>query len=172
MARKIETTPRKSKSSEVAPLQSVPRQEELPLSFAQQRLWFFEQLEPGNPAYNRPVALRLTGQLQAQVLEILKAKAGWGRAPSATGERINIEFVSANLFRGDWNPESWKYTDPKTGVATNWRYLTFTEGSAILEDGIHEIDSLNWINNAPVARVTAAAVARSGSRGTAAAPVA
>jgi arginyl-tRNA synthetase len=34
--------------------------------------------------------------LQAQVLEILKAQAGWGRAPSATGERINIEFVSAN----------------------------------------------------------------------------
>lgn len=68
----------------------------------------------------------------------------------------NIEFVSANLFRGDWNPESWKYTDPKTGVATNWRYLTFTEGSAILEDGIHEMDSLNWIVNGPIARVTAA----------------
>ena len=67
------------------------------------------------------------------------------------GEVGQIEFISANLFRGDWNPESWKYTDPKTGVATNWRYLTHTEGSAILEDGIHEIDSLNWIINAPVA---------------------
>lgn len=72
------------------------------------------------------------------------------------GEIGQIEFVSANLFRGDWNPESWKYTDPKTGVQTNWRYLTFTEGSAILEDGIHEIDSLNWIINGPVAHVTAA----------------
>jgi predicted dehydrogenase len=75
---------------------------------------------------------------------------------AAAGEIGNIEFVSANLFRGDWNPESWKYTDPKTGVATNWRYLTFTEGSAILEDGIHEMDSLNWIINGPIARVTAA----------------
>jgi predicted dehydrogenase len=75
---------------------------------------------------------------------------------AAAGEIGPIQFISGNLFRGDWNPNSWKYTDPKTGVATNWRYLTFTEGSAILEDGIHELDTLNWIINSPVARVTAA----------------
>ena len=74
---------------------------------------------------------------------------------AAKGEIGAIQFVSANLFRGDWNPLGWKYTDPKTGVATNWRYLTFTEGSALLEDGIHELDTLNWILNAPVARVMA-----------------
>jgi predicted dehydrogenase len=67
-----------------------------------------------------------------------------------------LEFVSANTFRGDWNPNSWKYTDPKTGVKTNWRYLTFTEGSALLEDGIHEIDALNWMINSKVQRVSAA----------------
>ncbi len=66
-----------------------------------------------------------------------------------------IQMISANLFRGDWNPASWKYTDPKTGVKTNWRYLTYTEGSALLEDGIHEMDTMNWIMNAPVARVMA-----------------
>jgi predicted dehydrogenase len=71
------------------------------------------------------------------------------------GEIGPVQFVSGNLFRGDWNKESWKYTDPKTGVATNWRYLTFTEGSALLEDGIHEVDSLNWIINSRVARVMA-----------------
>ena len=74
---------------------------------------------------------------------------------AAAGEIGPIEMVSANLFRGDWNPQSWKYTDPKTGVATNWRYLTHTEGSALLEDGIHEMDSLNWIINGKVARVMA-----------------
>jgi predicted dehydrogenase len=73
----------------------------------------------------------------------------------AAGEIGPVQFVSGNLFRGDWNPQSWKYTDPKTGVATNWRYLTFTEGSALLEDGIHEMDSLNWIINSRVARVMA-----------------
>jgi predicted dehydrogenase len=74
---------------------------------------------------------------------------------AAAGEIGHIEFVSANLFRGDWNPESWKYTDPKTGVSTNWRYLTFTEGSALLEDGIHELDSLNWMIDSRVVRVMA-----------------
>lgn len=74
---------------------------------------------------------------------------------AAAGEIGKVEFVSANLFRGDWNPQSWKYTDPKTGVKTNWRYLTHTEGSAILEDGIHELDSMNWIVNAPIAHVMA-----------------
>lgn len=73
----------------------------------------------------------------------------------AAGEIGPVELVSANLFRGDWNPQSWKYTDPNSGVATNWRFLTFTEGSALLEDGIHEIDSLNWMINSPVVRVMA-----------------
>ncbi|HEX2079919.1 MAG TPA: amino acid adenylation domain-containing protein, partial [Longimicrobium sp.] len=43
--------------------------EALPLSFAQQRLWFLEQLEPGGSAYNVPVALRLRGALDVPALE-------------------------------------------------------------------------------------------------------
>ncbi|WP_155968552.1 alpha/beta fold hydrolase [Kamptonema formosum] len=52
-----------------APIQRISREGELPLSFAQARMWFFEQLEPENPAYNRPVALRLTGKLNVAALE-------------------------------------------------------------------------------------------------------
>jgi len=74
---------------------------------------------------------------------------------AAAGEIGQIEMVSGHLFRDDWNPRSWKYTDPRTGVSTNWRYLTKTEGSALLEDGIHEIDCLNWIIGGRVTRVTA-----------------
>ncbi|MFL5356591.1 condensation domain-containing protein, partial [Archangium sp.] len=40
-----------------------------PLSFAQQRLWFLDQLEPGSAVYNIPTALRVEGALNAQVLE-------------------------------------------------------------------------------------------------------
>ena len=74
---------------------------------------------------------------------------------AAAGEIGQITMASGCNYRGDWNPESWKYTDPKTGVSTNWRYLTYTEGSALLEDGIHELDSINWMINGKVARVMA-----------------
>lgn len=40
-----------------------------PLSFAQQRLWFLDQFQPGSTAYNMPLALRLTGQLDHRALE-------------------------------------------------------------------------------------------------------
>ena len=40
-----------------------------PLSFAQQRLWFLEQLAPGSTAYTMPWALRLTGPLDVPALE-------------------------------------------------------------------------------------------------------
>jgi amino acid adenylation domain-containing protein/FkbH-like protein len=51
------------------PLQRAPRNEALPLSFAQQRLWFLDQFEPDNPLYNVPLAIRLKGVLHTELLE-------------------------------------------------------------------------------------------------------
>ena len=51
------------------PLEPVSRERALPLSFAQQRLWFIDQLEPDNAAYNIPSALRLKGNISLKVLE-------------------------------------------------------------------------------------------------------
>src|SRR5687768_6954975 len=47
----------------------LPKQTPAPLSFAQQRLWFLDQLQPGNPAYNLFDAWRLSGPLRVDILE-------------------------------------------------------------------------------------------------------
>jgi len=51
------------------PLVRVERERDLPLSFAQARMWFLSQLEPNNPFYNEPLALRLHGSLSVVALE-------------------------------------------------------------------------------------------------------
>jgi amino acid adenylation domain-containing protein len=47
----------------------ISRNSTLPLSFAQQRLWFLDQLVPNNAFYNTPAAVRLTGSLNLAALE-------------------------------------------------------------------------------------------------------
>ncbi len=55
------------RSAQAPPLVRLPRRDELPPSFAQERLWFTEQLAPG-PTYNVPLALRSAGPLEAGAL--------------------------------------------------------------------------------------------------------
>ena len=50
-------------------LQPISREGQLPLCLAQERLWFLEQLEPGNPFYNVAIAVDLTGKLNIAILE-------------------------------------------------------------------------------------------------------
>jgi amino acid adenylation domain-containing protein len=66
---KIEAAVRSGQEFELPPIQRLDAEGELPPSFAQRRLWFLEQMEPGSPVYNMPAALRLTGPLNAAALE-------------------------------------------------------------------------------------------------------
>ncbi|WP_162182650.1 non-ribosomal peptide synthetase, partial [Actinoalloteichus caeruleus] len=50
------------------PLRPVARPDVVPLSFAQQRLWFVHRMDGGSPAYNMPMALRLSGELDRHAL--------------------------------------------------------------------------------------------------------
>jgi acyl-CoA synthetase (AMP-forming)/AMP-acid ligase II/alpha-ketoglutarate-dependent taurine dioxygenase/acyl carrier protein len=68
LCQRIESTRLTVNTCALAPLLPVARDGNLPLSFAQQRLWFLNQLEPGLPVFNMPMALRLQGGLNAAVL--------------------------------------------------------------------------------------------------------
>ncbi|WP_035373166.1 non-ribosomal peptide synthetase [Pseudoduganella violaceinigra] len=54
-------------SAAVAP--PTQQQPALPLSFAQQRLWFLNEFEPGSASYNLPSVMRISGMLDAAALE-------------------------------------------------------------------------------------------------------
>jgi amino acid adenylation domain-containing protein len=61
-------TDRSIPSEPADPIQPIARQEVLPLSFAQERFWFLDQLSPGSPVNNVAVALRLRGALDVEAL--------------------------------------------------------------------------------------------------------
>jgi amino acid adenylation domain-containing protein/FkbH-like protein len=65
----IEAKLRGAEGLAVPAILPVTRDREIPLSFAQQRLWFLDQLEPGSSFYNIPAAVRLRGTLDLTALE-------------------------------------------------------------------------------------------------------
>jgi amino acid adenylation domain-containing protein len=70
LGRKVEQAIGIGSGFQAPPLVRAPRDgQRAPLSFAQQRLWFIEQLEPGAATYNIPGAVRLQGTLDLDALE-------------------------------------------------------------------------------------------------------
>lgn len=69
LAENIARAKRSGVNTEIAPITRIERDQPLSLSFAQQRLWFLDQLQPGNPIYNLPLALQLKGELHTSALE-------------------------------------------------------------------------------------------------------
>jgi amino acid adenylation domain-containing protein len=69
LAEHVENSLHSGQSIEAQPLLPIPRSGDIPLSFAQARLWFLDQLQPDSAFYNIPIALHLSGQLNVAALE-------------------------------------------------------------------------------------------------------
>ncbi|HEX2207809.1 MAG TPA: amino acid adenylation domain-containing protein, partial [Longimicrobium sp.] len=68
LAERVEAA-RGAGAARLAPIARAERTEALPLSFAQEGLWFLDQLQPGSAFYNVPEPLRLSGALDVPALE-------------------------------------------------------------------------------------------------------
>ena len=95
---------------EIPAIERVSRKNELSLSFAQERLWFLDQLKPGDPAYNIPAAVRLKGALNITALkqslneiirrhEVLRTSFGFSKAQpiQIIAESISLDIPIIDL---------------------------------------------------------------------------
>jgi len=72
------------------PLTATDRNVDLPCSFAQQRLWFLDAMEPGTPLYNMPFASRIEGKVDTDKLAAaLQAMAGRHETLRTRFEAVN-----------------------------------------------------------------------------------
>ncbi len=69
LAEQVEIEMRAGPARQFVPIERVGREDPLPASFAQQRLWFLHELTPGSTAYQLHVSLRIKGPLDVAVLE-------------------------------------------------------------------------------------------------------
>jgi alpha-ketoglutarate-dependent taurine dioxygenase/acyl carrier protein len=69
MATRIEALTIQGQDLKVPPIVRTIGVKQAPLSFAQQQLWFLDQLEPGNAVYNIPLAVRISGSLHVAALK-------------------------------------------------------------------------------------------------------
>ncbi|HEY0601852.1 MAG TPA: amino acid adenylation domain-containing protein, partial [Herpetosiphonaceae bacterium] len=83
------------------PLRPYPRSDHLPLSFAQQRLWFLDQLDPGSASYHIPLVVRLHGTLDldalARSLTVLVARHEALRTTIATADDQPVQMIAPSL---------------------------------------------------------------------------
>ncbi len=83
---------------EVAPIPRRATAEPAPLSFAQQRLWLLDQLEPGGSAYRLPMILRLNGALDLgalrEALDVVVARHDALRTTFPLAEGMPVQAVA------------------------------------------------------------------------------
>ncbi|MFE4130544.1 non-ribosomal peptide synthase/polyketide synthase [Peribacillus sp. YIM B13482] len=74
LAKRLDQLRKGDKKREIPPLMPMERGDAIPLSYAQQRLWFIDQFTPNSALYNIPMVCRLTGNWVPEALE-----KGWNQ---------------------------------------------------------------------------------------------
>src|SRR6185295_7436359 len=69
LAQQIEQEIKAGPEKRVVPIERVSREAPIPVSLAQQRLWFLHELAPESTAYQLHVSLRINGPLETEVFE-------------------------------------------------------------------------------------------------------
>ena len=147
-----------------APLARRSRPEAVPLSFAQQRLWFIAQLEGPSATYNHPMAVRLEGELDTGALEaalgdvlarheVLRTvlPAGQDGQPyqkvldmSELGWRLPVTAVTAKELAGVIERVAAEPFDLGMQVPVRARLLTAEPGVHVLVLVLHHIATDGW----------------------------
>ncbi|MBW4505895.1 MAG: amino acid adenylation domain-containing protein [Scytonematopsis contorta HA4267-MV1] len=101
LAKRIQIAIISGQSVQTPPLLPIPRLGDIPLSFAQVRLWFLDQLQLNNAFYNIPIAERISGQLnvaalQSSLNEIIRRHEVL-RTNFIIRERQPIQVIASNL---------------------------------------------------------------------------
>jgi len=96
LARWVEAELQGAGVRELPPIEPAPGDADLLLSFAQERLWFFDRLQPGNAFYNMPMAVRMEGYLDPAAL-----------ADALTTVVRRHEALRTAFFDVDGRPRQW-----------------------------------------------------------------
>ncbi|RPH96825.1 MAG: amino acid adenylation domain-containing protein, partial [Calditrichaeota bacterium] len=164
----------------LAVIRREPRDGQLPLSFAQQRLWFLDQFEPGNPQYNVPVAAHLKGLVDREKLaaslnliirrhETLRTTfeiSPEGKALQTIHPYQPIKLPLVSLLDIDAqerereaqkiaNAEASRQFDLRTGPLIRVRLIQIAEDEFILVLVMHHIISDGWSANILIRELTA-----------------
>jgi hypothetical protein len=128
----------------------IPRRpdgSEVPLSFAQQRLWFLNRLEPGSPAYTEAVAMHIFGSLDV---------GAFRRAVQAVAQRHEILRCTFSLVDGI--PRQFVHPVPHPDVTPpllDLRYLPHAHRRSEIYRRLYgEAERIFDLENGPLARFT------------------
>ncbi|MFJ2833715.1 condensation domain-containing protein, partial [Streptomyces sp. NPDC087263] len=148
-----------------APLTARPRPEVLPLSFEQQRMWFLNRLEGAGEgaAYNLPLGLRLSGDLDVAALEaalgdvadrheslrtIYPETAGVPRQQVVHGAAgrpsLTVVHAAADEVPGQLAEYATRAFDVRTELPWSVRVLVTGPGEYLLVGAVHHIAADGW----------------------------